>query len=93
MITERDFDNHIAWAQADGQRGDWTPARDALLVELLCMGRGLTLAAEAMGVEPAVARARWDALYPVHMRGLTWQPILLRILRRNREGARLRAAT
>lgn len=90
MITERDLDAHVNWLQSPRQRGGWSPSRDLMLAELLGTGRGIERAADALGVGVAEARACWDALFPAEARGVTLQPVLLRILRRNAEAARLR---
>ncbi len=90
MITEADLEAHIAWQQSPHQRGGWTPTRDHALAAALCAGRGLGRAAEALGVTPAEALARWDALFPREARGVRLQAALLRILKGNREAARLR---
>lgn len=75
--AERAIDRHLAGLGAgDG----WTPARDLALVEALCRGDGCGLAAEALGIDKAVAAARWQALN-TRVGDIDHQRRLVRVLR------------
>jgi hypothetical protein len=89
-ITLADLDAHVLWAQsaANPERDVfWTSARDLVLAEDLCRGRGVDRVASALGTGPAQARARWDQLLPRPARTIRLQAELLRLLRRNAAGA------
>lgn len=83
-ITAHDMEAHFAWAAG---RDGWNARADWILIEALCRGDGLAVAAARADRSVAECRKRWNLLFPEPRRLEVQRLVVLEARRRFMEDA------